>query len=275
MARIFGGVIVVLLVVSLVFRKFFYGAICVLGVAGSLIYIYQQHATQEKREWQARAATRDALPGATKEAAASWEKRYGKSGTQAALTFQERSEAVSTPEEAAQAVQRLRAAQDLRQQGQGEQPALTVPQVDLRQQSAGNDSSELTGTTTVLASPDASATVTPRVIPIPRVTVIPPSSISPRATLSPPADPMPPAVPTASATPPASVTPTASAPTGSHTLKSCDELKAEIQAKLEAKSLTGYALIIVTSGDMQGLNVVGSCEGNTKKIVLNRWRNAP
>jgi hypothetical protein len=58
-------------------------------------------------------------------------------------------------------------------------------------------------------------------------------------------------------------------------LKSCDALKAEIQAKLEVKSLTGYTLTIMTRGDLPGLPVVGRCEGNTKAIVLNRARNAP
>jgi len=70
-------------------------------------------------------------------------------------------------------------------------------------------------------------------------------------------------------------TPTPSAPTSGSALKSCDELKAEIRAKLDAKSLTGYALTIMTSGDLQGLHVVGSCEGNSKKIVLNRSPHAP
>jgi len=58
-------------------------------------------------------------------------------------------------------------------------------------------------------------------------------------------------------------------------LKSCDELKAEIQAKLDAKSLTGYALTIMASGDAPGHQIVGSCEGTTKKIALTRSRNAP
>jgi general secretion pathway protein A len=57
--------------------------------------------------------------------------------------------------------------------------------------------------------------------------------------------------------------------------KSCDELQAEIQAKLEAKRLTGYALAILASGDVQGRQIVGSCEGGTKKIALTRTRNAP
>jgi Protein of unknown function (DUF1161) len=30
----------------------------------------------------------------------------------------------------------------------------------------------------------------------------------------------------------------------------------------------------VAPGDLQGQQVVGSCEGNTKKIVLNRSRNS-
>jgi hypothetical protein len=52
-------------------------------------------------------------------------------------------------------------------------------------------------------------------------------------------------------------------------------LKGEIQAKLAAKGLTGYMLTIMTSGDVQGPDIVGSCEGNTRKIVLHRSRNAP
>jgi hypothetical protein len=58
-------------------------------------------------------------------------------------------------------------------------------------------------------------------------------------------------------------------------LKACDELKAEIQAKLEAKRLTGYALTIVASGDVHGHQIVGSCEGGTKKIALTRSPIAP
>jgi Protein of unknown function (DUF1161) len=58
-------------------------------------------------------------------------------------------------------------------------------------------------------------------------------------------------------------------------VKSCEVLKTEIQAKLAAKGLTGYVLTIMTSGDVQGPEIVGSCEGNTRKIVLYRLRNAP
>jgi general secretion pathway protein A len=57
--------------------------------------------------------------------------------------------------------------------------------------------------------------------------------------------------------------------------KSCEELKTEIQAKLDAKGITGYALTIIASGDVQGHQIVGSCEGNTKKIAYTRLRQAP
>jgi general secretion pathway protein A len=80
------------------------------------------------------------------------------------------------------------------------------------------------------------------------------------------------------ATPPASLTlrvpRTPPATPKGMALKSCDTLKAEIRAKLEAKRLTGYTLTILARGDLEGQQVVGSCEGNTKRIVLNRSRNA-
>src|SRR5262245_27070070 len=56
--------------------------------------------------------------------------------------------------------------------------------------------------------------------------------------------------------------------------KSCDELKAEIQAKLDAKGVTGYSLTIMARDDMKGHNIVGSCEGSTKKIALNRSQHS-
>jgi general secretion pathway protein A len=92
---------------------------------------------------------------------------------------------------------------------------------------------------------------TPPATLIPRITVIPPSSIPPRVTPTPPATP------------------------SGMARRSCDELKAEIQAKLDAKRITGYTLTIIASGDLKGQQIVGSCEGNTKKIAYNRSRNAP
>ncbi len=73
--------------------------------------------------------------------------------------------------------------------------------------------------------------------------------------------------------PPHVTPPPPAAPIG-RALKSCDALKAEIQAKLDAKRITGYALTIMASGDLKGQQIVGSCEGNTKKIAYNRSRNA-
>jgi general secretion pathway protein A len=78
----------------------------------------------------------------------------------------------------------------------------------------------------------------------------PPATLTPRVTPTPPATPM---------------------GTG---VKSCDKLKAEIQAKLDAKGITDYTLTIMARGDVTGQHIVGSCEGNTKKIALNRSRNA-
>jgi general secretion pathway protein A len=85
----------------------------------------------------------------------------------------------------------------------------------------------------------------------------------------------PPAVPLPSTTRTPPAPPSPPAPFMGTALKSCDELKAEIQAKLDAKSLTGYALTIMASGDAPGHQIVGSCEGTTKKIALTRSRNAP
>jgi general secretion pathway protein A len=74
---------------------------------------------------------------------------------------------------------------------------------------------------------------------------------------------------------PAPPTPSPPAPPRGRAIKSCDELKAEIQAKLDAKRVMGYVLTIVAKGDVQGHKIVGSCEGNTKKIILDRSRNTP
>jgi len=94
------------------------------------------------------------------------------------------------------------------------------------------------------------ATMTPHVTPTPSDAPTPSATLTPRVTPTPPATPL---------------------GTG---LKSCDKLKAEIQAKLDAKGVTGYALTIMASRDVKGHHIVGSCEGNTKKIALNRSRNA-
>jgi hypothetical protein len=52
--------------------------------------------------------------------------------------------------------------------------------------------------------------------------------------------------------------------------KSCDELKAEIEAKIKAKGVKGYSLDIVAGADAKDAKVIGSCDGGTKKIVYKR-----
>ena len=60
------------------------------------------------------------------------------------------------------------------------------------------------------------------------------------------------------------------AQTKSATIKSCEELKTEIDAKLKAKGVTGYTLEIKAASEVKDEKVVGSCEGGTKKIVYSR-----
>lgn len=50
--------------------------------------------------------------------------------------------------------------------------------------------------------------------------------------------------------------------------KSCDELKAEIEAKVTANGVKAFTLSIVPNDQAKDENVVGSCDGGTKKITL-------
>ena len=53
--------------------------------------------------------------------------------------------------------------------------------------------------------------------------------------------------------------------------KSCEELKAEIEAKIQAKNVSSYTLEIVTNDEVHDQNmVVGSCENGTKKIIYQK-----
>ncbi len=52
--------------------------------------------------------------------------------------------------------------------------------------------------------------------------------------------------------------------------KPCEDLKAEITKKLEAKGVTSYSLDIVDKGKESDGKVVGSCDGGTKSIVYKR-----
>ena len=52
--------------------------------------------------------------------------------------------------------------------------------------------------------------------------------------------------------------------------KSCEELKSEIAAKLDAKGVKDYTLNIVDAKDVKDEKVVGSCDGGTKRITYAR-----
>ncbi|MGE8146287.1 DUF1161 domain-containing protein [Pseudomonas frederiksbergensis] len=52
--------------------------------------------------------------------------------------------------------------------------------------------------------------------------------------------------------------------------KSCEELKTEIAAKLDAKGVSGYSLEIVDKGASADGKVVGKCEKGAKEIVYKR-----
>jgi hypothetical protein len=53
-------------------------------------------------------------------------------------------------------------------------------------------------------------------------------------------------------------------------IKPCEELKAEIEAKLKAKGVEGYTLEIIPADQVKDQTIIGSCEGGTKKISYSR-----
>ena len=53
-------------------------------------------------------------------------------------------------------------------------------------------------------------------------------------------------------------------------VKPCEELKAEIAAKIEANGVKNYTLEIVDTDKVGDGKVVGSCEGGAKKIVYTK-----
>jgi len=57
--------------------------------------------------------------------------------------------------------------------------------------------------------------------------------------------------------------------------KPCEELKAEIAKKLDAKNVAGYSLEIVDKGKEGEGKVVGTCDGGTKSIVYSKTAPAP
>ncbi|MGV6396203.1 DUF1161 domain-containing protein [Pseudomonas caspiana] len=53
--------------------------------------------------------------------------------------------------------------------------------------------------------------------------------------------------------------------------KDCEELKAEIEAKIQANNVSSYTLEIVTNDEVHDQNmVVGSCDNGTRKIIYQK-----
>ena len=61
-----------------------------------------------------------------------------------------------------------------------------------------------------------------------------------------------------------------SAQTSPAARKSCDDLKAEIGKKLDAKGAVGYTLEAVDKGKEGDAKVVGTCDGGTKSLTYTR-----
>jgi hypothetical protein len=51
---------------------------------------------------------------------------------------------------------------------------------------------------------------------------------------------------------------------------SCDEVKAKIEAKLEAKGVKSYTLTVIPADEPTELRVVGTCDAGKMKIVYKR-----
>lgn len=52
--------------------------------------------------------------------------------------------------------------------------------------------------------------------------------------------------------------------------KSCDELKAEIEARIRANGVQNFSLEIVAKGQAGDAKVVGTCGGGTQEIAYKR-----
>ncbi len=57
--------------------------------------------------------------------------------------------------------------------------------------------------------------------------------------------------------------------------KPCEELKAEIEVKIRNNGVKHFTLTIVPNAEAKGQEVVGSCDGGTKKITYRRGAPAP
>jgi hypothetical protein len=52
--------------------------------------------------------------------------------------------------------------------------------------------------------------------------------------------------------------------------KDCDELKSEIDAKIQANGVKNHRLETVPNENVKDGKVVGTCDGGTKKIIYKR-----
>jgi hypothetical protein len=52
--------------------------------------------------------------------------------------------------------------------------------------------------------------------------------------------------------------------------RSCDDVKADIDAKIKARGVASYTLDAVDKGSAADGKVVGTCEGGTKELVYKR-----
>lgn len=69
----------------------------------------------------------------------------------------------------------------------------------------------------------------------------------------------------------ASVALTLSLSTPAHAApKPCEELKAEIAAKLDEKGVKGYEITAVDNDKVGDAKVIGSCDGGSKKLTYVR-----
>jgi Protein of unknown function (DUF1161) len=52
--------------------------------------------------------------------------------------------------------------------------------------------------------------------------------------------------------------------------RDCNEVKAEIDAKITVKGVTGYVLEVVDTPNVKDVKIVGTCGGGAKQIVYRR-----
>lgn len=57
--------------------------------------------------------------------------------------------------------------------------------------------------------------------------------------------------------------------------KDCDQLRAQIEAKLHSRGVQGFSLDIVEAGDTGSARVVGTCDGGSHRIVYARGGGRP